>query len=157
MDYRELRGEHFDAIASIGMVEHVGAANIDAYARGLAGLLEPGRAAAQPRHRAAESWRRRGGPVLRALRLPRRRPAAPVAHPLALEGAGFETDHVEGYREHYDRTLTHWANNLDANLPRAEQIAGPERLRVWRLYLRAARSGFRTGFTSIYQVRAVRT
>ena len=41
--------------------------------------------------------------------------------------------------------------------PRAEQLAGPERLRVWRLYLRAARNGFRSGFTSIYQVRAVKT
>jgi cyclopropane-fatty-acyl-phospholipid synthase len=29
-----------------------------------------------------------------------------------------------------------------------------ERLRVWRLYLRAARNGFETGFTSIYQVLA---
>ena len=27
-------------------------------------------------------------------------------------------------------------------------------MRVWRLYLRAARQGFVTGFTSIYQVRA---
>jgi len=26
-------------------------------------------------------------------------------------------------------------------------------MRVWRLYLRAARSGFETGFTSVYQVR----
>jgi hypothetical protein len=25
---------------------------------------------------------------------------------------------------------------------------------VWRLYLRAARRGFETGFTSVYQVRA---
>ena len=33
-------------------------------------------------------------------------------------------------------------------------FAGPERVRVWRLYLRAARNGFETGFTSIYQVRA---
>src|SRR5215204_6657048 len=36
MDYRELAGERFDAIASIGMVEHVGAGNIDAYAGTLA-------------------------------------------------------------------------------------------------------------------------
>ena len=27
-------------------------------------------------------------------------------------------------------------------------------MRIWRLYLRAARQGFLTGFTSIYQVRA---
>ena len=42
MDYRDLAGERFDAIASIGMVEHVGAAQIDVYAQTLAGLLEPG-------------------------------------------------------------------------------------------------------------------
>ena len=34
------------------------------------------------------------------------------------------------------------------------RLAGAERVRVWRLYLRAARNGFETGFTSIYQVRA---
>ena len=43
---------------------------------------------------------------------------------------------------------------LDENLDRATELAGPERVRVWRLYLRAARQGFVTGFTSIYQVRA---
>ena len=32
--------------------------------------------------------------------------------------------------------------------------AAPERVRVWRLYLRAARRGFESGFTSVYQVRA---
>jgi cyclopropane-fatty-acyl-phospholipid synthase len=40
-DYREMRGERFDAIASIGMVEHVGSEQIDVYAAQLAGLLKP--------------------------------------------------------------------------------------------------------------------
>jgi cyclopropane-fatty-acyl-phospholipid synthase len=75
---------------------------------------------------------------------------------LALERAGFVCDHVEGYREHYARMLAHWAERLDANAAEAERLAGPERMRVWRLYLRAARSGFQTGFTSIYQVRCRR-
>src|SRR5262249_53031913 len=35
-DYRELAAEPFDAIASIGMVEHVGEAQIDVYAARLA-------------------------------------------------------------------------------------------------------------------------
>jgi cyclopropane-fatty-acyl-phospholipid synthase len=157
MDYRELRGENYDAIASIGMVEHVGAANIDAYARGLAGLLGPGgrllnHGIARLRHTDAEA-----GPFSERYVFPDAAPLHLSRIQSALEAAGFETQHVEGYREHYERTLTHWADNLDANLPRAEQIAGPERLRVWRLYLRAARNGFRTGFTSIYQVRAIRT
>src|SRR3954447_20593201 len=42
MDYREIKGETFDAIASIGMVEHVGSVNIDLYAANLASLLKPG-------------------------------------------------------------------------------------------------------------------
>ena len=156
MDYRELRGENYDAIASIGMVEHVGAANIDAYARGLAGLLSPGgrllnHGIARLRHGDAEA-----GPFSERYVFPDAAPLHLSRIQSALEAAGFETQHVEGYREHYERTLTHWANNLDANLPRAEQIAGPERLRVWRLYLRAARNGFRSGFTSVYQVRAVK-
>jgi cyclopropane-fatty-acyl-phospholipid synthase len=72
---------------------------------------------------------------------------------LALERAGFEIHHVEDYRLDYAETLRYWAENLDKNLERATEIAGPERIRVWRLYLRAARNGFEKGFTSIYQAR----
>ncbi|MFI5038542.1 MAG: class I SAM-dependent methyltransferase, partial [Solirubrobacterales bacterium] len=41
-DYRELVGEPYDAISSIGMVEHVGEERIDLYAKTLSGLLRPG-------------------------------------------------------------------------------------------------------------------
>jgi cyclopropane-fatty-acyl-phospholipid synthase len=155
-DYRELRGERFDAIASIGMVEHVGARNIDTYARQLAGLLEPGgrllnHGIARLRHGEPEA----GGFSERYV-FPDAAPLHLSRIQFALEAAGFEVEHVEGYRHHYARTLTHWLTNLDANAEEAERLAGPERMRVWRLYLRAARSGFQTGFTSIYQVRCRR-
>jgi cyclopropane-fatty-acyl-phospholipid synthase len=45
---------------------------------------------------------------------------------------------------------------LDDQRERAVRLAGQERVRVWRLYLRAARNGFETGFTAIYQVLARR-
>jgi cyclopropane-fatty-acyl-phospholipid synthase len=76
---------------------------------------------------------------------------------LALERAGFEVHHVEDFRLDYAETLRHWAERLDANLERATQLAGPERIRVWRLYLRAARNGFEKGFTSIFQARCERS
>ncbi len=38
-DYRDVHGERYDAIASIGMVEHVGESNIDVYAQKLRNLL----------------------------------------------------------------------------------------------------------------------
>jgi cyclopropane-fatty-acyl-phospholipid synthase len=138
-DYRETTGEQFDAIASIGMVEHVGDAQIDVYAQQLHDLIAPGgrllnHGIARLRHSDADP-----------LHLSR--------VTLALERAGFEVDHVEGFREDYAETLRHWARRLDEHIDEATRLAGPERARVWRLYLRAARNGFETGFTSIYQVR----
>jgi len=155
-DYRELRGERFDAIASIGMVEHVGEGNLDTYAAALAGLLEPGgrllnHGIARLRHGGSEA----GGFSERYV-FPDAAPMHLSRVVLALERAGFECEHVEGFAEHYARTLSHWAARLDAGGAEAQRLAGAERMRVWRLYLRAARSGFETGFTSIYQVRCRR-
>ena len=155
-DYRELAGESFDAIASIGMVEHVGAVQIDAYARTLAALLPPGgrllnHGIARLRHGEPEA-----GPFSERFVFPDAAPLHLSRVQLALERAGFATDHVEGLAADYAQTLTHWIERLDANRDEALALAGPERLRVWRLYLRGARSGFRSGFTSIYQVRCRR-
>jgi cyclopropane-fatty-acyl-phospholipid synthase len=74
----------------------------------------------------------------------------------AIERAGFEPLHAEGFRLDYARTLREWTANLEADVERSTALAGPERMRVWRLYLRAARRGFETGFTSVFQVLATR-
>jgi cyclopropane-fatty-acyl-phospholipid synthase len=153
-DYRELEGERYDAIASIGMVEHVGLAQIDVYARQLADLLEPGgrllnHGIARLRHSDPDA-----GPFSERYVFPDAEPLHLSRILLALERAGFETQHTEGFRDDYAETLRHWAERLDENQERALELAGAERLRVWRLYLRAARNGFLSGFTSIYQVRA---
>ena len=71
---------------------------------------------------------------------------------LALERAGLVIEHVEGFPDDYVETLRQWAARLDSRLDDAVRLAGPERVRVWRLYLRAARSGFESGFTSVFQV-----
>jgi cyclopropane-fatty-acyl-phospholipid synthase len=144
--------DRYDAIASIGMVEHVGSNQIDAYAAKLASLLKPGgrllnHGIARLRH---------GDPEAGAFS---ERYVFPDAAPLhvsrvvySLERAGIEPTHVEGFRQDYVDTLSEWARRLDANLTEAERLAGGERVRVWRLYLRAARNGFATGFTSVFQV-----
>ena len=155
MDYRDLGGERFDKIASIGMVEHVGEERIDLYARRLAELLRPGgrllnHGISKLAHGGAPP-----GPFSDRYVFPDGETLHVSRVQLALERAGFETEHVEGFREDYARTLGEWIERLDRNLGRAEQLAGPERLRVWRLYLRAARNGFLTRFTSVYQVKCV--
>jgi cyclopropane-fatty-acyl-phospholipid synthase len=153
MDYRELAGEPFDAIASIGMVEHVGESRIDEYADTLARLLTPGGRLLNHGIARLDTRDPKGGPFSERYVFPDGAPLQLSRIQLALERAGLETDHVEGFRTDYAETLRQWARRLDEHREEAERLAGPERLRVWRLYLRAARNGFETGFTSIFQVR----
>ena len=75
---------------------------------------------------------------------------------LALERSGLVTRHVEGLAGDYAETLGHWIDRFEGRYAEAIRIAGIERARVWRLYLRAARLGFVTGWASIYQVLAGR-
>jgi cyclopropane-fatty-acyl-phospholipid synthase len=153
MDYRDLAasGERFDAIASIGMVEHVGEEQIDVYARTLAGLLQPGgrllnHGIARLRHTDPDA-----GAFSERYVFPDGEPIHLSRVLLALERAGFATRGVSEHGADYAETLRHWARRLDENLDEAIRLAGPERVRVWRLYLRAARNGFENGFLSIYQ------
>ncbi|HEV3000872.1 MAG TPA: cyclopropane-fatty-acyl-phospholipid synthase family protein [Solirubrobacteraceae bacterium] len=152
MDYRAIPdGERYDAIASIGMVEHVGEAQIDRYARDLARCLKPGgrllnHGIARLRHSDPPA-----GPFSERYVFPDAEPLHLSRSTLALERAGFTVETVEGFAGDYVRTLTEWARRLDENLDAARRLAGDERVRVWRLYLRAARNGFEVGFTSVYQ------
>ncbi len=155
-DYRELTGEPYDKIASIGMVEHVGSVQIDEYMRTLHRLLRPGGQLLNhgiARLRVGES---EAGPFSERYVFPDAAPLHLSRIQTAVERAGLETQHVEGFREDYAETLRHWARRLDEHLEEGERLVGPERLRVWRLYLRAARNNFTSGFTSVYQVRSSR-
>jgi cyclopropane-fatty-acyl-phospholipid synthase len=155
-DYRELADEPFDAVASIGMVEHVGASQIDVYARRLARLVKPGGRVLNHGIARLRVGDPEAGPFSERYVFPDGAPLHLSRIQLALERGGLETHHVEDFRHDYAETLRHWAKNVDDNLDEAIRLAGPERIRVWRLYLRAARRGFESGFTSIYQVRCSR-
>jgi cyclopropane-fatty-acyl-phospholipid synthase len=155
-DYRDLGGEQFDAVSSIGMVEHVGSTNIDEYARLLFGVLRPGgrllnHGIARLRHGDPEA-----GPFSERYVFPDAAPLHLSRILAAVEGAGFEPTHVEGFRLDYARTLREWARNLDEHADRAIALIGDERMRIWRLYVRAARRGFERGFISVFQVLAHR-
>ncbi|MGB8874690.1 MAG: cyclopropane-fatty-acyl-phospholipid synthase family protein [Solirubrobacteraceae bacterium] len=156
-DYREVSDGPFDAIASIGMVEHVGIEQIDVYARRLHGLLRPG-----------GRLLNHGIAKLKDLDTPdegafSERFVFPDGVPLplsriqqALERAGLQTRHVEGLPADYERTLGYWIESFDAHWDDAVRLAGIERARIWRLYLRAGRQAFQTGWASVYQVLASR-
>lgn len=157
MDWRELQAEPFDAISSIGMVEHVGSGNIDNYAVALRNFLKPGgrllnHGIGRLRWNDPEA-----GPFSERYVFPDGAPLHVSRILTAVERAGLEPTHVEGFRMDYAETLRHWADNFDKNLDRAIELGGEERVRVWRLYLRTARRGFETGFISVFQVLCTRS
>jgi cyclopropane-fatty-acyl-phospholipid synthase len=159
MDYRDLRGESFDAVASIGMVEHVGAKQIDDYAAQIARVLAPegrvlnhGITYVPPTkggaHIGGDFSDRYVFPDGELLNLSRML--------LAFERAGFEALNVEDLHTDYAETLRHWTTRFEERLEEAERLAGSERTRVWRLYLRAARNSFEVANNSVYQLLCAR-
>ena len=147
----------FDAISSIGMVEHVGEERIDLYMRTLHDLLRPGGRLLNHGIAKLMDFDDEGrGRVLRALRVPRRRAAAAVAD-RAGDGAhrASSVRHVEGFPEDYARTLRLLDRELRVALRRGG-AAGRDRARpgLARLPAGGARQGFRTGYASVYQVLA---
>nr|MDP8943994.1 cyclopropane-fatty-acyl-phospholipid synthase family protein [Actinomycetota bacterium] len=155
-DYRDLGSETFDAVASIGMVEHVGDEQLDEYAARLAAALRPGGRLLNHGIARLRPTDPEAGPFSERFVFPDAAPPHLSRLLLALERARFEPEHVEGFRADYVETLREWARRLDARLDEATRLAGAQRVRVWRLFLRASRHGFETGFTSIYQVRCRR-
>ncbi len=154
-DYREVSDGPFDAITSIGMVEHVGAERIDEYARRLDSLLAPeGRLLNHGIAKLKDFDTKDEGAFSERFVFPDGVPLPLSRVQLALERTGLVTRHVEGLAADYERTLGHWIERFEGRWDEAVRIGGIERARIWRLYLHAARQGFQTGWASIYQVLA---
>jgi len=154
-DYRELRGERFDAISSIGMFEHVGKARTAQYFETLRGLLVPeGRllnhAISEVGGSRLSSWSFFGRYVFPDGEL---LDVGDVV--LAMERAGFECRDVESLREHYARTLRAWIASLEANWDSAVAQVGLARAKIWRLYMAASVVGFENGGIAVHQVLGV--
>ena len=155
-DYRELRGETFDAISSIGMAEHVGRAHVEAYLGVLAGLLAPtGRLLNHAISTPNGASYGRNTFIARYVFPDGELPdvAAVVS---GMQAHGLDVRDVEGLREHYALTLRHWWANLDAAWDEACRLVGVRRARVWRLSLGATAVAFEVADIGIHQVLGVR-
>jgi cyclopropane-fatty-acyl-phospholipid synthase len=159
-DYRDVTDGPYDAIASVGMSEHVGGPHLPGYASHLAGLLRPeGRllnhAIASVRALPSTTGRRRGGFIDRYI-FPDGQ-IVPLSVTIdALEQSALEVRDGEALREHYGLTLRAWVENLRGNWYRAQQLVSPPRARAWLLYLAACALAFEHGNLTVHQVLAVR-
>jgi cyclopropane-fatty-acyl-phospholipid synthase len=154
-DYRQLAGETFDAVSSIGMSEHVGRANLPRYYRLLRAALRPeGRLLNHAISSVGGSRLGRSSFVGRYV-FPDGELVDVGESVLMMERAGFEVRDVESLREHYARTLRAWVANLDASWDEAVAMVGEARARVWRLYMAGSAIGFLDNGIAVHQVLGV--
>lgn len=157
-DYRDVDDGPFDAISSIGMSEHVGRDQINAYSSHLFHLLRPGGRLLNH----AISWN--AGDTMRPdpdSFIPRY--VFPDGEMLsltvmlsALESSKFEVLDVEALRRHYALTLRAWVQNLEDHWEEAVGLTSEGRARVWRLYMATSALGFENGLTGVNQILAQR-
>ncbi len=161
LDYRALpEDEPFDKIASVGMFEHVGRANLPVYFAKVQRLLKPGGLLMNHGITAGGTRNRQlgagigdfigryifpGGELLH------------VSHVLReMADAGLEMVDTENLRPHYARTLWAWSDALEARRGQAEQLAGERVVRAYRLYLAGSAASFEQGWLSLHQMLASR-
>ena len=154
-DYRDPLDDRYDAVASVEMGEHVGAARYPRFCAALHARLRPGgRLLIQQMSRGARAPG--GGPFIESYIAPDM-DMRPVGDTVRLiENAGFEVIAVEAMRDHYVRTIRAWLDNFEQNLPAVEAILSAEQVRVWRLYLAGGALAFEEGRMGVDQILAVR-
>jgi cyclopropane-fatty-acyl-phospholipid synthase len=160
LDYRDVPERDFDAIASIGLTEHIGRAQMPGYFALLRSKLRPrGRLLNHciTRPDNLEASFVKGGFIDRYV-FPDGELSGPGRIISNMTDAGFELRHEENFREHYARTLAAWIANLEADWPEVVAEVGEGRARVWRLYLAGSQVGFeRRDALELHQALGVRT
>jgi cyclopropane-fatty-acyl-phospholipid synthase len=160
-DYRELpEDEPFDKIASVGMFEHVGRAQMPVYFAKIHRLLAPGglllnhgiTAGGTRNHQLGagmgefiERYIFPGGELLHVSKVTE-----------FMSEAQLEPLDLENLRPHYARTLWGWSDALETRLAAARGLTGERVVRAYRLYLAGSAMGFEQGWMALFQMLAAR-
>lgn len=157
LDYRDVPETGFDAISSIGLTEHIGAANLPSYFTFLHSRLRPhGRLLNHCITRPTTTERHRSGLFIDRYIFPDGELEGVGEIVSAMQDNGFEIRHEETLREHYAMTLAGWSANLDANWNAAVAEVGHGKARAWALYLVGSRLGFERRSIELHQVLGVK-
>ncbi len=150
IDYRELKARTFDRVVSVGMIEHVGKEHLEEYFSVVKSLLTEGGVALLHcitgyEERGTNSWINKyifpGGYI------------PPVQELIKLIAANsFYLIDLESLREHYTKTLEHWAQNFEKALPLIQKMKDETFIRMWRLYLNSCAASFHCGNLDLHHI-----
>lgn len=157
LDYRDMpEHETFDKIASVGMFEHVGRAQLPAYFEKIDRLLTPGGLLLNHGITSGGTHNTKLGNGLGDFMEKNIFPGGELAHVShvlkVMSEAKLEAVDVESLRPHYAKTLWAWSDALEAQLDAATRVARPETIRAYRVYLAGSALCFERAWISLYQM-----
>jgi cyclopropane-fatty-acyl-phospholipid synthase len=164
-DYRSFPpGVAFDKVVSVGMVEHVGRAQMRTYFAEAFRLTRPGGlflahgivdqappSFSRPSERVAR-WPWGEGGFLDRYVFPDGELLPPWELVWFAQTAGWEVRDGENLREHYAHTLHHWLRRLEGHQNQAQALVGDLTYRVWRLYVSGAAQAFAANKLGVMQL-----
>jgi cyclopropane-fatty-acyl-phospholipid synthase len=154
MDYRDLKDRTFDRITSVGMFEHVGKENLQAYFHQVHQLLKDDGAAlihgiSRQQGGATNAWINKyifpGGYIPGVAEL--------VSH---MTAENLQLVDLESLRRHYQKTLEIWHANFIANLEEIRKTKDERFIRMWDLYLQACAASFKASNIDVIQYLLVK-
>jgi cyclopropane-fatty-acyl-phospholipid synthase len=149
-DYRSLSGQ-FDRVVSVGMMEHVGIGQFDAYFGTIRGLLAPrGYALVHCIGRMTPPGTT--GPFIRKYIFPGGYVPALSEVFAATERIGLWVSDMEVLRLHYYHTIRHWRSRFAERRNEAQAMMDERFCRMWEFYLSAVELGFLHGSNMVFQI-----
>ena len=148
-DYRNIKGR-FDALVSLGMLEHVGTAHYRDFGRMIVRCLSPtGRGLIQS---IGQDWPDETNPWIERRIFPGTYPPTLREMMDIFEPPRLSILDVENLRLHYAETLRHWLKRFEASTGAVAAMFDERFVRMWRLYLAGSCAAFAAGALQLFQV-----
>ena len=149
-DYRDVT-QTYDRIVSVGMFEHVGRPNYQAYFDGVARLLTDDgialiHAIGRDGPNVTNAW------VAKYIFPGGYSPALSEVLP-AIEKAGLVCTDIEILRLHYAETIRHWRSRFAAHREEVAELYDERFCRMWEFYLGIAEQSFRHRRQFVWQIQ----
>lgn len=155
-DYRELKAEPFDKVASVGMFEHVGLVHMVDYFGILRRLLKPGGLVMNHGITAGGTRNTQLGGGMGDFIGKYIFPGGELIHISevlrCMSEGSLEPVDIESLRPHYAKTLWAWSDGLEAQLDEARRVTSDKTVRAYRLYLAGCAMAFEHDWISLFQV-----
>lgn len=155
-DWRELSGEKFDHIVSIGMFEHVGPHNYRAFMQKMSELLSDDglfllhTIGHSKTTRSLERWFHTY--IFPNGHLPSVAQIGSSIDRQWFEAPLFIVEDWHNFGIYYDKTLTQWFKNFDTAWPDLKKDYDDRFYRMWKYYLLVSAGMFRARYLQVWQI-----